>query len=112
MKLKGTGDLIAQLKKNTNLDDVKEVVKMNTVELSNEMVKAAVFTKGYQTGATKRSIKPKIEDKGFTGKTGPRTEYAPYLIYGTRLMEAQDFFRPAYYKQREKFIKDMSRLMK
>lgn len=112
LELKGLDALLGQLKRNTNLNDVKNVVKINTSELQRKMQRAAVFTKGYSTGTTKRSINQRIIDSGFTGEVGPGTEYSPYLIYGTRFMAAQDFLRPPFYMQRTQFIKDMKRLMK
>lgn len=112
IKIKGADDLIDQLKENANLDDVKNTIKVNTVNLTNEMIRAASFTKGYQTGTTKRSIAMELRNDGFSGVTGPKTVYAPYLIYGTRHMNAQDFFRPAYFKYEQLFISDMKRLMK
>lgn len=112
IEVKGLDDLLGQLKENANLDDVKNTVKLNTVNMTNEMIRNASFKKGYQTGTTKRSIAMELLDDGFTGKTGPKTVYAPYLIHGTRHMEAQDFFRPAFYKYGELFKKDMERLMK
>lgn len=112
MQVTGIDQLIGKLKRNANLNDVKNVVKLNTSELQRGMQRRAVFTKGYSTGTTKRSIKSALSDNGFTGKVGPGTEYSSYLIYGTRYMEAQDFFRPSLFEQRQKFIRDMQRLMK
>ena len=31
-------------------------------------------------------------EQWFSGHTGPGTEYAPYLIHGTRFMVKRDFF--------------------
>lgn len=112
MKITGLGPLIGHLKEAATMDDIKEAIKINTVEMSNEMIRNADFTQGYSTGATKRSIVPDILDNGFTGKAGPQTEYAPFLIYGTRFMAAQDFFRPAFYKTQKQFMDDLNRLMK
>ncbi|MED4083872.1 HK97 gp10 family phage protein [Halalkalibacterium halodurans] len=111
MRVTGIKELSAALKKRANLNDVKNVVKINGSELQRNMQRNAVFTKGYSTGATKRSIGIDITNGGFAAKVGPNTEYSPYLIYGTRYMAAQDFFRPSFYKQKQKFISDMKRLM-
>ena len=119
MKITGADQLVGALKKAANLDDVKNTIKLNTSEMNGKMVRRASFKGHYQgsrfvkpTGATKRSIQPEFRDKGFTGVTGPQTEYAPYLIYGTRYMESQDFFRPAFKETERQFIRDMQRLMK
>lgn len=72
----------------------------------------ADFEKGYQTGETKRSIGLEFENSGFTASVGPETEYSPYLEYGTRFMQAQPFIKPAYNEQKEKFKRDMQKLVK
>lgn len=112
LSVKGTDKLVGKLKRNANLEDVKNVVRLNTSEMQRNMQRSASFKKGYQTGTTKRSITMDILDNGFTGKAGPGTHYSPYLIYGTRFMDAQDFFRPNYFKQKIQFLNDMKRLMK
>lgn len=112
LELKGLDELIGALKDKANLNDVKNVVKMNGSEMQRKMVRSASFTQGYQTGTTKRSIKYVPEDNGFTAKVSPGTEYSPYLIYGTRFMAAQDFFRPNFFSQKIQFINDLKRLMK
>ena len=92
------------------LVDVKRVVRKNGAEMTEKMISNADFDKGYQTGTTKRSISIELEDSGFTAAAEPKTEYAPYLEYGTRFMEAQPFVKPAFDVQKEKFKRDMSRL--
>lgn len=108
----GADKLIAQLKKNANLDDVKKVVRMNGSELEKKMKRNASFTKGYQTGETKRRTELSIENDGFTAVVGPKTHYAMYLELGTRYMDAQPFVKPSFAAQEKIFIKDMRRLMK
>src|SRR5699024_3256928 len=108
----GADALIAQLKRNTNLDDVKRVVKMNASELERKMKRNASFTKGYQTGETKRSIGTSVEGDGMSAVVGPKTHYSPYLEYGTRFMSAQPFVKPSFAAQEKIFIKDMRRLMR
>lgn len=110
--LTGTDTLIGKLKRNANLSDVKDVVKLNGSELQRSMMRKASFTQGYQTGTTKRTIKLDLIDGGFTAKAGPTTHYSWYLEKGTRFMAAQPFVGPAFYPQRIKFINDMKRLMK
>ncbi|WP_339165373.1 HK97-gp10 family putative phage morphogenesis protein [Siminovitchia sp. FSL W7-1587] len=111
MQFRGADQLIGALKKKATLNDVKEVVKLNGSELQRGMMRKASFTRGYQTGTTKRSIKLKFADGGFAVKVGPGTEYSPYLEHGTRFMAAQPFVGPAYHQQKQKFLKDMKRLM-
>ena len=112
LKIKGLEKLEHQLKQNRTLDDVKNVVRKNGADLQRNIKKKAEFKQGYQTGQTRRSVNLELKDNGFTAESGPTTEYAPYLEYGTRFMEAQPFVKPAYEKQREKFLSDMKELVR
>lgn len=112
IEVKGLDKLQKALKDNVTLNDVKRVVKHNGAELQKKMQKKADFEKGYQTGTTKRSIGLEIKDGGFTAESGPTTEYAPYLEYGTRFMDAQPFVRPALNEQKQKFKDDLQKLVK
>ena len=76
------------------------------------MQSKADFKKGYQTGTTKRSIGLEIKDGGLTAESSPETEYAPYVEYGTRFMEAQPFVRPALEEQATQFKSDMQKLVR
>lgn len=111
-KITGADKLLSQLKKNANLGDVKRTVKLNGSELHRQMQRNATFTKGYQTGETKRSIDLELKDNGFTSEVKPKTHYAPYLEYGTRFMSSQPFVKPSFDVQQKKFINDMRRLMR
>lgn len=112
IKVKGLDKLQKALKENVKLDDVKRVVRKNGSDLQDRMQDKADFKKGYQTGQTKRSIGLEIKDNGFTADVGPETDYSHYVEYGTRFMDAQPFVRPAYEEQKEKFKRDLSRLMR
>ncbi|MEN2467945.1 HK97-gp10 family putative phage morphogenesis protein [Ornithinibacillus sp. JPR2-1] len=112
LQFKGVVELADKLKRNASLNDVKNVIKMNGSEMQRSMVRKASFVKGYQTGTTKRSIKLIIKDNGFTAHVAPGTHYSYFLEKGTRYMDAQPFVGPAYYPQKEKFKRDMKRLMK
>lgn len=112
MKVTGLKELQKALKDNVTMDDVKKVVRQNGSELQRKTQDNADFTKGYATGQTKRSIGLEFTDSGFTAEVEPTTEYAPYLEYGTRFMDAQPFVKPAYDDQVRQFEKDMKRLVK
>ena len=112
LEVKGLKELQKKLKDNVTLDDVKRVVRTNGSQLQQKMQDKADFKKGYQTGATKESTRLEIVDAGFTAEVGPTTEYAEYLEYGTRKMEAQPFIWPAFNEQVEKFRSDMLRKVK
>ena len=112
IKIDGLDKLEKKLKDNVTLDDVKRVVRQNGAELQKRMQSKADFTKGYQTGTTKRSIGLEIKDSGLTAESGAETEYAPYLEYGTRFMEAQPFVRPALEEQAQQFKSDLQKLVR
>lgn len=91
---------------------VKETIKKHGSELERTMKRNATFTKGYQTGETKRSINTELRDAGYTASVKPTTEHAPYLELGTRFMGAQPFVNPSLKQQEPKFIKDIEKAMK
>lgn len=108
----GLKELEKALKDNATMDDVKRVVKQNGSEMQEKIQKNADFKMGYQTGETKRSVGLEIKDSGKTAESGPKTEYAEYLEFGTRFMDAQPFVKPAYEEQKKQFEADMKKLTK
>ena len=111
IRIEGLEELQKQLKKNANMDDVKKVVRQNGSQLQQKIQRKADFTKGYQTGATKRSVTLEFSGDGLTAESGPTTEYAEYLEFGTRFMDAQPFVKPALEEQSKKFESDLRKLM-
>ena len=112
IRIEGLEELQKQLKKNANMDDVKKVVRHNGSQLQQKIKQKADFKKGYQTGTTKRSVNLEIKDGGLTAESGPTTEYAEYLEFGTRFMDAQPFVKPALEEQSKKFESDLQKLVK
>ena len=112
IEVKGLKDLQKALKRSASLDDVKAVVRQNGSELQKKMQSKADFKMGYQTGTTKRSIGLEIKDGGMTAEAGPTTEYAEYLEFGTRFMQAQPFVQPALDEQKDQFISDLKKLVR
>lgn len=112
LEIKGLDKLERSLKENVTMNDVKRVVRNNGSQMQQKMQANADFSKGYQTGATKRSIGLEIKDGGFTAEVEPTTAHSPYLEWGTRFMEAQKFVSPAYNAQKQKFKSDMSKLVR
>ena len=112
IKFEGLYELQMALKENITLDDVKKVVKQHGSQLQRGTQRKADFKKGYQTGATKRSIGLEITDGGMTAEVEPGTDYAAYVELGTRKMSAQPFVKPAWEEQKEKFKNDLDKLMK
>lgn len=112
MKLEGALELRTKLKKCVDMDEVKKIVNRNGGQLQNKMQRhaEAAFVKGYSTGATKRSIALDIQDGGLTVEVEPGTNYAAYVEYGTRFMEAEPFVKPAFDQQKKIFKDDMKDL--
>ena len=112
IKLEGADKLQKKLKENISMNDVKRVVKNNGSQLQRKIQDNADFTRGYATGTTKRSVSLEIKDGGLSAESGPTTEYAEYLEYGTRFMDAQPFVKPALETQSKKFYSDMQKLVR
>lgn len=112
IRIAGLDKLEKALKENVKLDDVKRVVRHNGAQLQRKIQTNADFTQGYQTGTTKRSVDLWLKDGGLTADSGPTTEYAEYLEYGTRFMDAQPFVKPALDEQEKQFESDMQKLVR
>ena len=107
IRFTGLRDLERKLKQNAVLDDVKRVVAHNGAQLQEKAQRNAPV----DTGTLKRSIVLSTEDHGLTAEVEPIAEYAPYVEYGTRFMNAQPFVGPAFQEQKVKFKKDLKKLM-
>ena len=108
----GLKELQVALKPNVKMNDVKSVVEKNGREMQDKIQRNADFKMGYQTGETKRSVGLEMKDNGLTAESGAKTEYAEYLEYGTRFMDAQPFIKPAFDEQVKRFEADMKKLTK
>ena len=110
LKIHGIKKLKIDLKDNAQMRLVKEIVKKHGASLQQEMVKNAVFKKGYSTGATRRSVNLLNEKGGLMARVKPTTKYSPYVEYGTRFMDKQPFVKPAFQKVKKEFVKDLKKL--
>lgn len=107
IKIVGMEKLQRKLKKNVRMDDVKRVVRHNGAEMQAKAQQNAPV----DTGHLKRSIGLEITDSGMSAEVEPTAEYAPYPEFGTRFMEAQPYLKPAFDDQKERFKKDMNKLV-
>lgn len=107
VKLKGVNELTIALKKKTDMDAVKRIVKQNGAELQVKAQRNAPV----DTGNLKRSIRLDVSGGGLTAESKAAAEYAPYVEWGTRYMEAQPYMKPAFNEQKEQFRRDMDRLI-
>ena len=107
IKIVGMEKLQKKLKKNVQMDDVKRVVLHNGAEMQTKAQQNAPV----DTGTLKRSIGLEITDSGMTAEVEPTADYAPYVELGTRFMDAQPYLKPAFDDQKEKFKRDMKKLV-
>lgn len=107
IKVVGIEKLQKKLKKNVQMEDVKRVVRHNGAEMQEKAQRNAPV----DTGTLKRSIGLEITDSGMAAEVEPTAEYAPYVELGTRFMEAQPYLKPAFDDQKEKFKRDMKKLV-
>ena len=108
VKLKGVQELQHKLKKNMDMTAVKKAVKWN----GSEMSKTAKEYVPVDTGTLKRSIRLDIQANGAIAKVSANTDYAGYVEYGTRFQTPKLYMAGAFDNQKEKFKKDIDRLMK
>ena len=106
--LKGDKELMKALKLRENIKPaVQKIVKQNVSEMNREAERIVPV----DTGALKRSFMRTYQDDGMTGIVKSTMEYASYVEFGTRFMEAQPYIGPSFNKQTEQFKKDLKKLM-
>ncbi|RFA36228.1 hypothetical protein CAI16_05415 [Virgibacillus dokdonensis] len=106
IKLKGVDALERGLKERAEAKDVQKAIQINASEMQSKAQNYAPV----KSGNLKRKIQ--IDVRGLTGRVASTAEYAPYVEWGTRFMDAQPHLRPAYYEQVEQFKKDLDRLVR
>lgn len=112
VKLNGMEQLQLKLKKNVQMSDVKRIVQTNGDQLNKRMKEQThtSFQKGYTKGDTARSINTVMSNGGMTATVKPTTDYAAYVEFGTRYMNAEPFVKPAFETQKQKFISDLKKV--
>lgn len=104
----GMDKLTAKIKKCQNLDPIKKVVKQN----GSELQKKAKINAPVATGNLKRNIALELKNNGMTAECESQAEYAPYVEWGTRYMDAQPHIKPAFDEQKNQFKHDLERVVK
>ena len=125
IRIEGLDELLKELHKKADKQDIRQVVKQNGSELQTKSKRNAERFKGHYewvrnkgrvfvkpTGTLRDSIGLEIIDGGMTAEVEPTAEYAAYVEYGTRFMESQPYMRPAFNAQKRQFKKDLEKLMK
>lgn len=112
VKLEGITELSNGLKDRSHMTEVKSIVKQNGGMLQSKAQDNMdqAYTKGYSTGATKRSTTVRITDGGLTAIVAPHTAYFSYLEYGTRFMDAKPTLGPALTYQALRFVDQLNKL--
>lgn len=108
VKITGADDLIRKLEKAGKLDAIKQVVKADGGTLQARAQRYCPV----DTRTLKRSIDLEISDMGLTATSAAHTNYAAYVEYGTRKMEAQPYMKPAYEQTVEEFKAHIKKAMK
>ena len=108
VKLEGFEELQAKLKSNVKLEDVKTVVRYH----GSEMQQTAQSVCPRDTGELADSITLELIDSGMTAEVAPHKNYAGYVEWGTRYMDAQPYIKPAYLQQSRRFKDDLKKLCK
>lgn len=86
----------------------KGVVKTYAAKLQREAMQKAPV----DTGNLKRSIMLNIAEDGMEATVTATAEYAAYVEYGTRFMDAQPYMKPAAEKIRPEFQEAMKHAVK
>ena len=107
IKIVGMEKLQMKLKKSADMTEVKRQVRKHGGQLQEKAMRNAPV----DTGFLKQHINLDIGDGGMSAEVEPTAEYAPYVELGTRFMEAQPYLKPAFDEQKEKFKKDMKKLV-
>lgn len=105
----GLDALDEALAKQQKMTAVKQVVKKHTANLMTATQQAAPV----DTGHLKQSGQAQISNDGFTGTVSYGNgivNYAAYVEFGTRFMDARKFVGIPFLSERMKFINDLKNL--
>ena len=123
IKIVGMQKLQKKLKKNVDMTEVKRQVRKHGAQMQTKAQQNAEFKGHYEwqkgkgkvfvppTGNLRRNIFLDITDGGMSAEVNPTADYSAYVELGTRFMEAQPYLKPAFDEQKEKFKKDMKKLV-
>ena len=106
VKVVGIERVVGKLRKNATMDDVKNVVKSNVTEMTNNAQRLSPVDTGFLKGSITLNI------GGLEGSTDVGAHYGGYVNNGTRFMGARPFLTNAFELQRENFRREMKMLVK
>lgn len=104
----GMNEIRGHLEDGISMEAVKTVVAFH----GSEMQQTAQICVPVDTGFLKDSIELDLLDGGLTAHVEAYAEYAAYVEFGTRYMEAQPYIRPAYDQESVRFFESIGKLCK
>lgn len=108
IRLRGLKKLINRFRRNTELTEVKDVLRVN----GEQMLQRARKNAPVETGELRDSLRMDIDEAGFSVNIKSDVDHASYVEYGTRYKHAQPFIGPAFKRQQRRLKKDLSKLTK
>ena len=110
VKMQGLDTLMKAIK--DKIKNEPSVLQRAVMHHGAQLQQKAMRAAPVKTGNLKRSIMLDISYNGLVATVEPQANYAPYVEYGTRFMNAQPFMRPSYYSQVALFKSDIQKLVK
>ena len=92
------------------IKDAPEMMEAIVEDVALRVDKEAKKNCPVDTGNLRGSIT--VDINGVEAEVGTNVEYAPFVEYGTRFMDAQPFVQPALEEQSAKFKSDMQKLVR
>lgn len=108
LEINGVKELQQALKELSDLEPIKDVIKMNTAEVQNKAQRLVPV----DTGNLKRSIVMEVSSSGLEGRVSTNMEYALPVEYGTRFQSSQPFMKPSIAEQTSRFKSDIVKAIK
>ena len=101
--ISGTNEFKKLLVPDNKIEEVKQVVRVNTAQMARNASKFVPV----DTGTLARSGKVTMLDGDMTGEYSFNTDYSAYVEYGTRFMYGRFYLKRAFDLQTEKFYNDV-----
>lgn len=108
LTMPGADQLVRNMSDRVGKRRVNQVIKRNVAQLNKRASRGAPV----DTGHMRRSIKPELFPEVLSGEVTAHADYAAYVNYGTRFMDARPFMTNAKNEQIPIFLNDMRNLVK
>lgn len=107
LEFEGLDEMAQSLLRNVSPEKRLKVLRKYGAKVKEAAINKAQFTKGYSTGATRRSIT--LQTGGNQAVIEALTNYSGYVEVGTRKMEAQPFMQPALEEVVPEMVEEMAK---